>query len=241
MLPPVIVDAFAALMLMVAAASASRLWMARARLARGGTGEGTEEGAGTSPDVDVAHVLMAIAMAGMLTSRLATLPDAAWEVLFGVLTAWFAWRVARDWHANGLRALAGGHCAPHLLHAAAMLYMFLARPAAMAGGSGMSGMAGTTGTSGAAGTAIMAPLSDPTIAFVLALALTGYGVWDMDRVSGRRYWLAVAGTPAGTLTTGTPVTGTVSASRAVLLSPGARVCCQIAMGITMALMLVVAI
>jgi hypothetical protein len=106
----------------------------------------------------------------------------------------------------------------------------------------MSGMAGTPGTSGAAGTAIMAPLSDPTIALVLALALTGYSVWDMDRVSGRRYWLAVAGTPAtGTPTTATPVTGTVSASRGVLLSPGARVCCRIAMGITMALMLVVAI
>ena len=69
---------------------------------------------------------MAIAMAGMLAPSLTTLPNGAWEVVFALLTAWFAYRVVRDARANGTRALAGGHCAPHLVHSAAMLYMFLA-------------------------------------------------------------------------------------------------------------------
>ena len=38
----------------------------------------------------------------------------------------FGFRVVRDARANGVRALAGGHCAPHLVHSASMLYMFLA-------------------------------------------------------------------------------------------------------------------
>ena len=89
-------------------------------------------------DTDIAHLLMAIAMAGMLVSSLQTLPNTAWEVIFGVMIAWYAFRVVRDAQANGVRALAGGHCAPHLVHSGAMLYMFLA----MTGSSGGSGRHG---------------------------------------------------------------------------------------------------
>jgi len=38
------------------------------------------------------------------------------------MTAWFAVRVVLDARASGVRALAGGHCALHLVHSAAMLY-----------------------------------------------------------------------------------------------------------------------
>ena len=69
---------------------------------------------------------MAIAMAGMLASGLQTLPNGAWEVVFAVMTVWFGYRVVRDAQVSGVRALAGGHCAPHLIHAGAMLYMFAA-------------------------------------------------------------------------------------------------------------------
>ena len=71
---------------------------------------------------------MAIAMAGMLAPGLRTLPGAAWEVIFGGLTSGSRYRVARDARANGVRALAGGHCVPHLVHSGSMLYMFLALP-----------------------------------------------------------------------------------------------------------------
>ena len=99
MIPSWILDIFAAIMLVVAAVSAARLvaarpWQHRTRPA-------------ALADIDVAHLLMAIAMAGTLAPGLRTLPDAAWEVIFGVMTAWFAYRVARDARVSGFRALAG--------------------------------------------------------------------------------------------------------------------------------------
>jgi hypothetical protein len=55
------------------------------------------------------------------------------------MTAWFAYRVAR---VSSVRALAGGHCAPHLVHAVATLYMFAAvATPAMPGAGGIGGMA----------------------------------------------------------------------------------------------------
>jgi hypothetical protein len=255
MVPAWILDIFAALMLLVAAVSAARLVTAGRRR----TGPGTA-------DIDVAHLLMAIAMAGTLTAALTTLPDTAWEIIFGLTTAWFAWRVWRDASATGVRALVGGHCAPHLVHSGAMLYMFLAATAP-AGGAGMDGMGG----SGSA----MRTLGYPTLAFVLALILAGYSVWDLDQLSGRRYSLAAAaaslvpsGMPAmaaaesaAIMFTGPPPAGDqapMEASSAgeavpggtsgrrfalpgVLMSPGITVGCRIVMGVTMAFMLVIMI
>jgi Domain of unknown function (DUF5134) len=172
-MPPAwILDIFAALMLVVAAVSAARLVAARP----------WRTGA-VITDTDVSHLLMGLAMAGMLAASLTTLSNTAWEVVFGVLTAWFGYRVVRDARANGVRALAGGHCAPHLVHSGAMLYMFLALTAPMAGGSGMGGMGGSAGS---------ATLKYPTLAFVFALILIGYTIWDLDQLSALRYGLTAA-------------------------------------------------
>jgi hypothetical protein len=252
MTPAWILDVFAALMLMVAAVSAARLSMARQW--RGGL---------ATADVDVAHLLMAIAMAGMVAASLTTLPDTAWEVVFGLMTAWFAGRVWRDATGNGVRALAGGHYAPHLVHSGAMLYMFLAL-AAPDGGPGMGGM----------GASAMRTLEYPTLAFAFALILAGYSVWDLDQLSGRRYSLASVGMPvapasvptlaaagsAAVAFSGPPATrdatatsappadkavpgtpGSGPGARALLLSPATRVGCRIVMGVTMAFMLVIMI
>ena len=171
MTPAWISDLLAALMLVVAAVSAVRLVAARPW--RPGS---------VIIDTDIAHLLMAIAMAGVLTSSLSTLPDTAWEVIFGVMIAWFAFRVVLDARANGLRALAGGHCAPHLAHSGAMLYMFLAMTATS---GAMAGMVMPAGSS-----SLM--LSDPTLAFVFTVILIGYSVWDLDQLSSRRYGLTSA-------------------------------------------------
>jgi hypothetical protein len=254
-MPPAwILDVFAALMLAVAAVSAARLVAARP----------WQRGA-VITDTDISHLLMGLAMAGMLASSLTTLPNTAWEVIFGVLTAWFAYRVVRDARANGVRALAGGHCAPHLVHSGAMLYMFLALAAPMAGGSGMSGMGGSSGST----------LKYPTLAFVFALILIGYTIWDLDQLSALRYSLAatvagatspaLAGVAAGPGGTGTVTAAfaanaapassaevahttcgdTTSSGRAripgILGSSGIVVGCRIAMGVTMALMLFIMI
>jgi hypothetical protein len=244
MTPAWILDIFAAIMLAVAAVSAARLLVAR-----------PWERGSVITDTDIAHLLMAIAMAGMLTSSLTTLPSRAWEAIFGLMTAWFAYRVTRDARASGIRALAGGHCAPHLVHSAAMLYMFLALTAPAAGGSGMTGMTGSSGAS----------LSYPTLALAFGFVLAGYSIWDLDQISGTRRAYATPATLAGpalatmpalAVAGPVPLTSAAAGSQdpaaetapvvgpaatkdraAFLLSPGVTVGCRIAMGVTMALML----
>jgi Domain of unknown function (DUF5134) len=234
MTPAWLLDVVAALMLAVAAVSAARL--AAARPWRPGT---------VITDTDVAHLLMAIAMAGVLAASLTTLPDTAWEVVFGLLTAWFAVRLVLDTRANGLRALAGGHCAPHLAHSAAMLYMFLALAAPAAQAGAMSGMAGMAGMSGGNSTSMMA-LRYPTLAFAFALILVGYSVWDLDQVSARRYRLAAA--PLAGVPQQVTVTAEVPAGPAsgpgfgeTLLAPAVTVGCRVIMGVAMVFMLLIAI
>jgi Domain of unknown function (DUF5134) len=187
MTPSWILDILAGVMLLVAAISAGRLVAARAWAGSAG-----------QADIDVAHLLMGIAMAGMLVAGLTTLPNGVWDAIFAMLTAWFGWRVYRESRAEGVRVLADGHRMPHLVHSAAMLYMFAAlnAPAASSGG-GMSGM----GSSGMA----MSTLSVPVVAFIFALWLSVYVVLDLDCLSGpghtRGSYFAVpalAGAMAGT-------------------------------------------
>jgi len=187
MTPAWIFDLLAAFMLAVAAVSAARLAVARPW--RHGS---------VIIDTDIAHLLMAIAMAGVLTSGLSTLPSVAWEVIFGVMLAWYAFRVVLDARANGVRALAGGHCAPHLAHSAAMLYMFLAMTSSAGAMAGMAGMAGMPAGSSSQ------MLSDPTLAFVFTLILIGYSVWDLDQLSGRRYGRASARVSLAEVRAGVP-------------------------------------
>jgi Domain of unknown function (DUF5134) len=269
MIPTWILDIFAAIMLVVAAVSAARLAAARP----------WQHGARRAAlaDIDVAHLLMAIAMAGMLVASLQTLPNGAWSVIFAVITVWFGYRVARDAQVSGVRALAGGHCAPHLIHAAAMLYMFMAFTApATHGSGGMGDMSG--GMTG------MGTLQLPFLAFLFALLLIGYSIWDLDRLSGPgasgHYSLAAARTaPPGLVLVGAtaglgatavsaPASGAASsavatesmatesmgseaqpadasapASRAgrAVLAPWVATGCRIAMGVTMAFMLLIMI
>ena len=107
MTPSWLLDLVAAFMLVVAGVSAARLAVAR-----------PWRPDSVIIDTDIAHLLMAIAMAGMLAPSLRTFPSAVWEVIFGVLIVMFGLRVVRDARVNGVRALAGGHCAPHLVHSA---------------------------------------------------------------------------------------------------------------------------
>jgi opacity protein-like surface antigen len=237
-MPPAwILDILAAAMLVVAALSVTRLtatWLAALAVpGRAVSGRSWPRSA-DGVDCDAAHVLMGIAMAGMLVPSVRTLPYGAWELVFGLATAWFGWRVARDVRANGVRALSGPHFTPHLVHSAAMVYMY----AAITGGGGaaMSGM----GMSGAGARA----LEYPTLGLVFGLVLAGYSVWDLDQLSVQRR--AVAAVPGGTTVpvgAGAAVsvaTGSVVA-RGLLTSPAVTTGCRIAMGVTMAFMLFVMI
>ena len=130
------------------------------------------------------------------------MPNGAWVAVFAVLMAWFGYRVVRDYQASGARALAVGHCAPHLVHSAAMVYMFAAITAPAASSAGMGGMGGMSG---------MSTLHVPTLAFVFALILVGYTIWDLDQLSGLRHGLAVAVAGAATPAFAGARGGTVSA------------------------------
>jgi hypothetical protein len=178
MTPAWLLDIVAGVMLAVAALCAARLVAARP-WARGGV----------VIDTDVAHLLMSIAMAGMLAPRLRTLPDTAWEIIFGLLAAWFAVRVTRDARRSGVRVLAGGHCAPHLVHSASMLYMALAMTAPIPAGTAPA--AAGAGGMGMSGTSAMT-LRYPTLALLFAFILVGYSIWDLDQLSGRRYAFGAA-------------------------------------------------
>jgi hypothetical protein len=267
--PAGLLDGFAAVMLLVAAVSAARLLT---------TGR-------ADADIDVSHLLMGIAMAGTLTASLRTLPSLAWEIIFAALTLWFAARVTREYRAGrGLRALVSEHHAPHLLHSAAMLYMFLAlRPASGHAGSAMAGMPGMAAAGGQT-------LRLPTLALLFAFLLCAYVVADLDRVPAPHHFrpapaptLALAGVGAGapppaglaapasaalglsaaaarastaaaptaSAAATIPATSTASVSPAPaaspapglgrLLSPGVARGCRIAMGVTMAFMLIIMI
>jgi Domain of unknown function (DUF5134) len=265
MTPSWILDILAGVMLLVAAASASRLVVAR-----------PWAGSAGDADINIAHLLMGIAMAGMLVASLTTLPNGVWDAIFAVMTAWFGGQVYRESRVQGARVLADGHRMPHLVHSAAMLYMFVAlnAPAAAGSGGGMSGMGG----SGMA----MQTLSAPVVAFIFTLWLSAYVVLDLDRLSGPGHGhgsyfasptlagatagagsvsLAASAGPAGTSAgvAAAPdqavgeashpagaggLLATVSRSgsaRALLLSPRVAAGCRIAMGVTMAFMLVIMI
>jgi Domain of unknown function (DUF5134) len=271
MIPAWILDIFAALMLVVAGISASRL-LAERSWAR----------PAADADIDAAHVLMGIAMAGMLAGGLQALPNSVWVAVFAVVTAWFAGRVAREARMRrDLASVLTTHHVPHLIHGAAMIYMFAAfsSPAAGAAGSAMGGMGSMGGS--------MGTLHVPTIGLVFVLIMAGWAVLDIDQISksgrggarsdgdmsvpaGLRHRLAVAAagtspalapmgpaddtlatmtTAAAPATTARSASGKAPGSSATapaavvrgILDPRVATTCRIAMGVTMALMLVLMI
>jgi len=272
MTPSWILDILAAVMLLVAAVSAGRLLVSR-----------PWAGSAGDADIDVAHLLMGIAMAGMLVASLSTLPNDVWDVIFAVLTGWFGWRVYRESRGEGARVLADGCHMPHLVHSAAMLYMFVAIGAPAAAGGGMGAMGG--------GGSAMQTLEAPVVAFIFALWLIGYVVLDLDRLTGpghaRGSYFAppavvpahaalvgatagsgavglaaasaapagsggsVATAPAGATGPGQPAAGgdgtgagsgvPADSARTILLGPKVAAGCRIAMGVTMAFMLIIMI
>jgi Domain of unknown function (DUF5134) len=124
----------------------------------------------THDDVDGLHVLMGVAMAGMLTTHLADLTPvrgtvhAVWVTVFALCTVWFGYRVMRQ---------RGSGTLVHLVGSAAMLYMLAV---ATSGGA----MAGTARL--------------PELGMLLAVLATGAAVLILDRIT---VTVTVASGPAG--------------------------------------------
>jgi len=201
--------------------------------------------------VDAIHVLMGVAMAGMLVPRLAVFWTGGWEVVFGIGAAWFGWLAIREFRGQPTVGGRPGHHLQHVLTCGAMLYMYPAVATvakAAAGGSAMGGMA--------AGGAHFR-----TLALVLAFALFGYVVWNVDRLSSLAPVAALAARSAPVPVLAGAVAGggasladadgegagstprdngqaPAGPGRRVPLSPRLAVCCEIAMGVTMGYVLI---
>jgi len=227
--PAWLTASFAALILTVATYCAGRLAVAR-RWRRP-----------TELDTDAGHVLMGVAMAGMLVARLRILPAATWEVVFAAGAAWFAWRLVKSRRRTAAASWRCLHPAPHLVECIAMLYMFFA--AAPLTARAAAGMAG------------LAPPRFSVLALLMALFMVGYVVRVADRLPLRTPALAVASAIPAPMATPSPpdiptpaiapatASGPAPAGRVATtarrhLAPRCAALCKIAMGLTMAYMLV---
>ena len=167
--PSWLAGALAAMMIAIAAYCAGRL--AASRLWH----------RSTAVDADALHLVMGVAMAGMLVPQLGSLPGSVWEGVFGVGAAWFAGQAVWARRGNPVGRWQCHFPVPHLVECGAMLYMFLAAPVPGLVGP-RTGMSMTT-MSASPGAAV----SFPALAVVLALFMLGYIVWTADRLtSGAR-------------------------------------------------------
>ena len=186
----------------------------------------------TELDTDGAHVIMGVAMAGMLVSGLRTLPSAIWEVVFAAATVWFGYRMLQARRGAQPSPWRSSHPLPHLVECAAMVFMFLILPASAAAGAATSGMSMTM-------TATESRFSFLTLP--LALYLFGYVVWVGDRVTLHAPALAMATAPASAGSGPGPGydSGSPSPESArPYLAPRCAAICKITMGITMGYMLI---
>jgi len=216
---------FAAIMITVAAYCSGRLVVAR-RWRRA-----------TELDTDGTHIVMGVAMAGMLVERLRILPSGAWEAVFAIGAAWFGWRLLQARRGAPASPWRCPHPLPHLVECAAMLYMFLVLPATLAAKSTPGEMGGMSASSAGSRFSFLA--------LVLALFMFGYVVWVGDRLSARAPALAfpvprqrpLAVSPATGSRAGPSEPDQQRPGRA-FLAPRCAALCQIAMGMTMGYMLI---
>jgi hypothetical protein len=239
--PSWLAGTFAAIMIVTAAYCAGRLVIARTRHRA------------TEHDVDLVHMVMGVAMAGMLVPRIDPLWGSAWAVVFGAAAAWFGWRVFQGYRLGRPDKFAHASHVPHLVMSGAMVYMLVASPKP-GPGPGSAGSGATMG--GPAGGAAHFPLA----ALVLALFMLGYVMWVADRLpalapvrtliitahamTAGLYPAAGGGAPVPLVAAeGSRAAALASPDRAdrglpVPLSPRLAACCEIAMGVTMGYMLI---
>jgi uncharacterized protein DUF5134 len=114
-------------------------------------------------DVEIAHVFMGLAMAGMFVPRWAFGPNGLWEVVFGALLAWFIVLSVQSVQRYGLHV---PHTVIHALMSLAMLLMYWFPRAAMAGTMSVS-------------MAAHGHRIDPGVAFLLAFILLGSAIFTV--------------------------------------------------------------
>jgi Domain of unknown function (DUF5134) len=188
----------------------------------------------TELDTDGAHVIMGVAMAGMLVSGLRTLPSAIWEVVFAAAAVWFGYRMLQARRGAQSSPWRSSHPLPHLVECAAMVFMFLILPAAA--GAATSGMSMAMTTTESRFSFLTLPL---------AVYLFGYVVWLGDRVTLHAPTPALAPATAPAVASAGPGPGPGYGSGSPspeparpYLAPRCAAICKITMGIIMGYMLI---
>jgi Domain of unknown function (DUF5134) len=132
----------------------------------------------THSDVDVAHVLMGSAMAGMLVTALVPVQRDLGEPVFAALALWFVWRCYRFVTEHGVEGRDEDHVhhlshyLTHLVMAGSMVYMYLAAgPSATRSGRSMA-MGSATGTT----------TDFVGIPLLFILVLFASGIWELDGI-----------------------------------------------------------
>ncbi len=115
-------------------------------------------------DIDVAHLFMGVAMAGMFVVRWAFWPSAFWELVFFVLMVWFIVRSSLSLQRYGFHI---PHEAIHALMSFAMLLMF---EYPMGAPSPSGAMAMSSSSHG---------ILDPGIGLLLAFAFFGSAIFTL--------------------------------------------------------------
>jgi len=114
-------------------------------------------------DVEISHVAMGLAMAGMFVPKWAFGPNVLWELTFVVLLLWFIVRSVQSIHAWGLHV---PHTAIHAVMSFAMLLMYW-----FPRGASSHAMTMTLSSGGAR--------MDPGLAFLIAFVLLGSAVFTI--------------------------------------------------------------
>ncbi len=235
--PAWLTDIFAAVMITVAAYCASRLVVARWWRRP------------TDVDTDGVHVVMGVAMAGMLMAGLRFGSFGLWEAVFAAAAGWFGWRFVRVRQGVPLSPWRCPQPVPHLVECGAMLYMYLAVPAVAAAAKGAPGAMGGMSATGA---------RFSVLALALALFMFGYVAWVGDRLTARAPALAVAVPAVAVPAAAGPAAAFPAAALSAAavppaawpggcagsgqgrpyLAPRCAAMCKIAMGITMGYVLI---
>jgi len=181
-------------------------------------------------DVELSHVVMGLAMAGMFVPAWSFGPNVLWQLVFGVLLAWF---VARTVHSVRRYGLHVPHYAIHAVMSLAMLLMYWFPRGARVGAMAMV-------TSGGA-------RMDPGLSFVLSFVLFGSAVFTVaspDR-GATHYGTHEEDAPPSPLVSsdevGAPVVTAAVDVEGVIGSPGLLDASHVVMCVAMGFMLVLMI
>jgi hypothetical protein len=182
-------------------------------------------------DVDVAHTLMGVAMAGMFVSSWAFGPRAIWELIFAVLLVWFVTRSIQSILQYGAHV---PHEAVHAAMSLAMLLMYWFPVGASSASMSMTASAG-------------APKLDPAVGFVLALVFFASAVFTLaSPVKGAShhgthvpaYAIAGSGEPGGSANIEDGDTSPISTIEVLIATPWLEDASHVVMCVAMGFMLV---